>query len=577
MRWVTSALRRPQPIVLAISAAFCAAILVLYFQHRALSTLESQTRVILRQISEQTAADIALEVRRTLDGPVFDTLTAVNHPDLREGRLDLVARQYEEGLHAYPHVERFVVWTAQTEQTVPGEALFYDRNGNRAQQVDGITGDFTRDAPLGREILALAHRYAPEQHIYVAAEQVGPRPGRQVFLRLFWTDARRVEYFAILGFLVDPQRVGERLFASSYGQRIGSLLQQRGGDAALRLRVIDEQGKTVYGDRDAPVAAAAAVAPLPLLFYSPDRIGSRLSGSAAPLEWRIEVTAAASPTILGVSRGYWPVILSVLLMASALGLTVLANRRAADLTRMQADFISHVSHQLKTPLSLLSAATETMTMDRVRSPEKLTQYVGIIRGEVTRLSALVQRILEFSRLEQQRDYEFEDVDLTALVCETVAAFESSLSGQHFAFDVSAGRVPLHVSADPAAIEQALVNLLDNAVKYSRDVRKVTVSLRALVGDAAIEVRDAGIGIDPADQRRIFEKFYRGAGATRHSNGFGLGLSIAQQLVIAHGGRLEVESTPGRGSTFRVLLPLTVGQRVESGRASASAAPTENAG
>ena len=573
MRWRPVTLRRPQPIVLAISVAFCAAILVFYFQHRALSTLESQRRVILQQISEQTATDIALDVRRTLEGPVFDTLTAVNHPELGAGRMDLVAQQYEEGLQTYPHVERFVAWTAQTEAIAPGETLFFDRIDRPGRRGPPGLAAFTRDAALGREILALARRYAPEQHIYIAAEKIGGEPGRQVFLRLFWTDARRVEYFAVLGFLVDPQRIGERLFSRAHGQRISALLEQSGGDRALHLRVVDEHGTTVYGTAAAPAAASAA-APLPLLFYSLDRMGSRLSGSVAPRAWRIEISAPTGPTVLGVSRGYWPIILSVLLMGVTLGLTVQANRRAADLTRMQADFISHVSHQLKTPLSLLSAATETMAMDRVRSPEKLTQYVGIIRGEVTRLSALVQRILEFSRLEQARDYEFEEVDLGPLVRETVAAFEQSLSGQHFSFAVDVGRAPLAVSADPAAIEQALVNLLDNAVKYSRDDRKVTVRLRVIGTEAAIEVLDAGIGIDQADQRRIFERFYRGAGAARHREGFGLGLSIAQQLIQAHGGRLEVESAPGAGSTFRVRLPLGGLQRSESARVAGARPRTE---
>src|SRR5688572_31953378 len=109
-------------------------------------------------------------------------------------------------------------------------------------------------------------------------------------------------------------------------------------------------------------------------------------------------------------------------MLVALGLALQAHRRSTELARMQADFVTHVSHQLKTPLSLLSAATETLLMDRVRSPEKLSQYLGTIRGEVMRLSALVQRILEFSRLQQPRSYEFELLDLGPLVRETVDAF-----------------------------------------------------------------------------------------------------------------------------------------------------------
>lgn len=193
MRSLPSAVRRLQPMVLAIAATFCAAGIVLFFQHRALTTLDSQTRVILRQISEQTAADVALEVHRAIDGPVFDTLTGVNHPELRAGRLDLVANEFAGGLQAYPQVDRFFLWTSQTEARVPGEALFLGRDADPSTLVDAAPGvRFARDAALGRAIMELARRHAPEQHIYVASEGVGPAR-RQALLRLFWTDARRVE------------------------------------------------------------------------------------------------------------------------------------------------------------------------------------------------------------------------------------------------------------------------------------------------------------------------------------------------------------------------------------------------
>jgi two-component system phosphate regulon sensor histidine kinase PhoR len=201
-------------------------------------------------------------------------------------------------------------------------------------------------------------------------------------------------------------------------------------------------------------------------------------------------------------------------------------------------------------------------MDRVRSPEKLAQYLGIIRSEVARLSALVQRILEFSRLQQQRGYEFELLDLGALVRETVTAFESSLEGQ-FTFHVEEDRQPPMVLADPAAIEQALVNLLDNAVKYSREIRHVIVRVRTSGSDAVIEVVDRGFGIEKSEQQHVFDKFYRGRSAALHRAGFGLGLPIVQELVQAHKGVVEVESTPGIGSTFRVLLPLAKPERSES--------------
>jgi signal transduction histidine kinase len=550
-------------MVAAIAATLCAAIAVLYFQHRAVATLDSQTRVILRQISEQTAADVAAEVRRAIDGPVFDTLTAVNHPELRAGRLDLVVREFGEGLEAYPHIDRFFVWSAETEAVTPGEALFFGRDRGTPVRLAraGASVELHRDPLLGHAILDVARRHSREQHIYVASDGIGPSR-RQVLIRLFWTDARRLDYFALLGFVVDPAISAQRLFTSLHERTVGALLQSRGGDVPLRLRVIDDRGHVVFGDA-APQVERASV-PVLMQFYPVDRIQSRLSNLSRPTHFRIEVSASPHGTS-GGGHEYWPTLLSVLVMMVALGLTIQANRRAADLARMQADFISHVSHQLKTPLSLLSAATETVAMDRARSPEKLAQYLGIIRGEVARLSALVQRILEYSRLQQQRGYEFEPVDLSALVHETVLAFEHSLSGRQFSFAVETAGQPPTISADPAAIEQALVNLLDNAVKYSGSSRAIIVRLRTTSASAIIEVEDHGIGIERADRERIFEKFYRGKGASAHREGFGLGLPIVHELVKAHRGRIEVESAAGAGSVFRVVLPRILTEAATGGQ------------
>jgi signal transduction histidine kinase len=528
-------------MVLAITATIGAAGLVLFLQHRAITTLQSQNQVIVRHISEQTAVDIAVELRRTLDGPVFDTLTAVNHPDLRAGRLDLVAQHYQKGLEAYPHVERFFAWSTTTQASAPGEVMFYGRDHR-----------FGRDPALGRAIFDLARRHAPTQHIYVAADDVGPDQHHQVFLRLFWTDAQRLEYFAVLGFVVEPSTMREHLFDGLRRARLDALLTRRAGDIPLRMRVTDEHGALVYGSADSGTVTGRV--DFPMLFYPADDIRSRMATGVAPRPWAIEVGAPGpAGALAGISQGYWPTLLSVALMLVALGLTVQAHRRSTELTQMQTDFVAHVSHQLKTPLSLLSAATETLQMDRIRSPEKLAEYLDTIRAEATRLSTLVQRVLEFSRVQQQRSFEFEQVDLGALTRETVDAFAHGLTGWRFTFEVDPEGSQPHVLADPAALEQVIANLLDNAVKYSGPVKEITVRLRAERARAIVEVTDRGVGMSAADQARIFERFYRAPSAA-HRPGFGLGLPIVRELMHAHGGRVDVTSAPGAGSTFRVSLP-----------------------
>ena len=230
-----------RPVVLAIMATIGAAGLVLYFQYRAIATLESQTQVIARQIGEQAAAEIAGELHRALAGPVLETLTAVSQPDLRAGRIDLVASEYKKGLAAYPHVDRFLAWSSVTEATTPGEVLFFGRDGR-----------FVRDPGLGRAVFELARRHAPAQHIYIAAEAIGPGQRHHVLLRVFWNDALRRDYFAVLGLIVDPHTMPARLFAEPRGARINAVLN-RPGESPLRLRVLDDRGALVYGNADAGI------------------------------------------------------------------------------------------------------------------------------------------------------------------------------------------------------------------------------------------------------------------------------------------------------------------------------------
>jgi signal transduction histidine kinase len=457
------AFRRSDPYLYAIAAIVCAAALVLYLQQRAVVELRGQTAVVLRQIAEQTAQAVAADVRQTLEGPVFDTLRAVNHPQIRDSRLDLLAAEFKAGLVAYPHVERFFVWTEQTDTLLPGEVLFFgaSHQASRADVTRGIPPAFDRDPALGRAVLALARRYAPSQQIYAAYGKVGADEDHDALLRLFWADARRDRFFAVIGFIVDRQRLRGTLIPELHRRRLAKILQVRGNDLPFQLRVRDERGETIWGPSSAqPLAASVA---LPMLFYPPQTLGPRLVEGLAPINWTIEVSPAHADQMLDVAaHGYWLPALSLLLMLVALTFTVQAGRHAAATARMQSEFVSHVSHQLKTPLSLLSAATETVELDRVKSPEKLGQYLGIIRTEVGRLSSLVQRILEFSSVQQRRPLEFDTIDLAALVRETVEAFQASLGGRQFTFHVVQHGPAPYLDADPAALEQVRAELVEMA-------------------------------------------------------------------------------------------------------------------
>jgi signal transduction histidine kinase len=331
--------------------------------------------------------------------------------------------------------------------------------------------------------------------------------------------------------------------------------------------VFDESGALVHGPAG-PVPEFSARARVPLVFYPEQDIRRRMAEAVSSRPWSISLApargAGAGDFASTETQGYWLSGLSVLLMFVALALVVRGQRQAAELARIQTEFVAQVSHQLKTPLAVLSAVTETLTFDRVRSPEKTAQYLAILRTETSRLAALVGRILEFARVEGRTPkYELEDVDLGALVRETIEAIAPGLERDGVVLQVHAESPSPVVVADPVALEQVLLNLVDNAAKYSRPSRHVIVRVRTIGVEARLDVADRGPGVPPAERHRIFERFYRGSGAAASPDGFGLGLAIAAEIVRSHGGRIELESPPGGGALFKVSLPLA-GRGVSAG-------------
>jgi signal transduction histidine kinase len=237
--------------------------------------------------------------------------------------------------------------------------------------------------------------------------------------------------------------------------------------------------------------------------------------------------------------------------------------RQLELASIKASFVSNVSHELKTPIALIRLAVDTLEMRRVSSPEETESFLRIINREAMRLNQLVDNILDFARLEAgQHVFKFTTIDTAEIVRETVDSFRPRLehAGFTLAIDVPDELPP--VRGDAVAIAQCILNLLDNAMKYSRQRREIQVSASAHDGEVAISVTDRGIGISQRDQRRVFEKFVRlETGLVHDVKGAGLGLSLVDQIMRAHGGRVEVQSVVGEGSTFTLVLP--VAERIET--------------
>ncbi|HYL13012.1 MAG TPA: HAMP domain-containing sensor histidine kinase [Terriglobales bacterium] len=253
-----------------------------------------------------------------------------------------------------------------------------------------------------------------------------------------------------------------------------------------------------------------------------------------------------------------------LLLAGGIFLTYRNVSKEMALARLKSDFVSNVSHELRTPLSLIRLYAETLEMGRITGPEKYQEYYQIIRKESERLTALINNILDFSRIEAGRkEYDFRETDLTALVRNTLESYRYQIEQHGFTFEEKIDPVP-PLRVDREAMARSLVNLVNNALKYSQDRKYIGVNLYQQNGSVKLEVIDHGIGIPQQEQSKIFEKFYRvGDPLVHNTKGSGLGLSLVRHIVQAHGGQVSVDSTPGEGSKFTIALPLQAEEKAQA--------------
>ena len=320
-----------------------------------------------------------------------------------------------------------------------------------------------------------------------------------------------------------------------------------GPDVPGVLAVTDHRNRPVFGRPD--LARTDVVVAVPLgellpawrlaLYHQP---GDRAPGAA--LRRQMMLFCAALGLLLVV-------------IAAGLVATYRLVRHETEMARLKADFVANVSHDLKTPLSLIRVFGETLEMGRVRDEPTRQEYYRVITRESERLSRLIDNVLDFSRIEGGRQtYSMTPTAVEPLIRTTLEAFAYPLAQQGFKVEVRVAADLPEVAMDADAVGQALANLIDNAIKYSGDDRALTIDTRAAGGWLVIAVSDRGVGIAREEQARIFEKFYRvGRSDTQGRRGSGVGLALVRHIAEAHGGTVTVESAPGDGSRFSLRLPL----------------------
>jgi signal transduction histidine kinase len=265
-----------------------------------------------------------------------------------------------------------------------------------------------------------------------------------------------------------------------------------------------------------------------------------------------------------------------LLLITGLFFTYRSVTKTMELAKLKSDIVSNVSHELRTPLALIRLYAETLELGRIPEEQKKLEYYRIVRKESERLTALINNILDFSRIEAgKKEYEFRETNLPELVRDTLDSYRYQIEQNGFRYEERISDDIPTLRVDREAIARSLLNLVNNAIKYSSSEKYIAVNLYRQNGSVKLDVVDHGIGIPRNEQSKIFDKFYRVCDPMCHDNkGSGLGLALVQHIVNAHGGEIGVESTPGKGSKFTVTLPLnpqtTVGTSEPAGNRQAQA-------
>ncbi len=248
---------------------------------------------------------------------------------------------------------------------------------------------------------------------------------------------------------------------------------------------------------------------------------------------------------------------AVTVMLAGLLVLVLAIRRERRANELKSEFISNVSHELKTPLSIITMFGEMLANGRTKGPDQATEYADIIWRESVRLGRLIDNVLDFAKIERGKGiYEFTDTDVGEVVERAVDLVGRRLASAEMSVDVHIEPELPQVKLDANAFTLAVMNLIDNATKYAADGKRIELDLRQQGPRIVLSVRDFGQGIDPEEQQQIFERFYRArAVRLKPIRGSGIGLALVRHIARAHHGDVSVESSPGNGSTFRIWLPV----------------------
>ena len=280
-----------------------------------------------------------------------------------------------------------------------------------------------------------------------------------------------------------------------------------------------------------------------------------------PLPWKLLVSHPEIKALEKTARReifFYGVLLTVIAALMLLGAVLIARdiSRESETTRLKTEFVHNISHELKTPLTLIRLYGETLQRKENLTNEEKKECYEIITKESERLSNLINNVLDFSRIEMGRkEFDLKKGNLAEVIDDTLESYRYHLEKKGFAIHKEIARDLPEMNFDGEAIASVLINLLSNAMKFSPKEKEVTVKLFRDDGNAVLQVADKGIGISQKEIPKIFQRFYQAENKiTSEAKGSGLGLTLVKHITEAHNGTIQVESEPGKGSSFTVRIP-----------------------
>jgi two-component system phosphate regulon sensor histidine kinase PhoR len=536
-----------------LAVAVCLGIATLLgFGYRATREWQRSSDMLIARDTEESADLLVTAVTRDMRGAHSRVLANRDWGELSLESLTDTREQVATAFARYPYPESFFSW----QQNTPHGIVFFNR-ANRfpawlphpaeAHQYPVV---LVNNPPIADALQHKVEEYSAKGFRYATFDMpLGGEP-YQVVVRLVYADSLQERLHSVIGFTVNLAWVRRSYFSDILSQV--APIATRGN--RLDIEVIDDGGQRVWGRDSGP---GAMTREFPLLFLDPSVSMVALGTNPPVRTWTIRTSQSTDSALVDAAQGadeaLWAAGAAALTLAIGLILAIRGVRAGVALTAMRSDFVSSVTHELKTPLANIRAMADTLAR-RPMAGETIRDYAELLMQEAKRLTRLVDNLLAYAHVTDVTEaYSFEPVATSELLDDVLQNFRHPLSERDFKVEVDIPvDLPL-VKADRTAMMLALDNLIDNAIRYSSQNRWIRVSARRDGQQALIEIQDRGVGISPEELPVVRRKFVRGRLA--RADGSGLGLAIVRRVVADHKGSFVLESQLGSGTTARVYLPI----------------------